>query len=235
MADPDLKIELGSFVPHFIIYVLWKTPRRQMESGRGKMEGRKLTCLLTGRFSQREVVVAIRILEMGFACYFKKNMVLLISAFVNIYTFERLRESLLCQEIFKACHIGQWMQRIIGVHLDILYRTGIKNETYQIAIPFFFFFLLHSIVFCSPQPACVAAPLSSVTTGSTVSEHFSARLRGNECLSWPMWKSLSIFPQPLTSACDPHHPHNPTSKCYTLPLNNNHNNNLVNWGNSALL
>lgn len=127
-------------------------------------------------------------------------------------------------------------KRIGGVHLDILYRTGIKNETYQIAIPFFFFTSQYCF-FCSPQPACVAAPLSSVTTGSTVSEHFTARLRGNECLFLPTWKSLSIFPQPLTSACDPHHPHhrhNPTLKCYTLLLNNNHNNNLVNWGNSAL-
>ncbi len=34
MADPDIKIELGSFVPHFIIYVLWKTPYRQRESER---------------------------------------------------------------------------------------------------------------------------------------------------------------------------------------------------------
>lgn len=31
MADPVTKIELGSFVPHFIIYVLWKTPHRQRE------------------------------------------------------------------------------------------------------------------------------------------------------------------------------------------------------------
>lgn len=37
MADPNVKIELGSFVPHFIIYVLWKL----LDTGEGRRGGEK--------------------------------------------------------------------------------------------------------------------------------------------------------------------------------------------------
>lgn len=219
MADPDLKIELGSFVPHFIIYVLWKTPRRQMERERGKMacaEGSWGDCWRAS--SHREKFLS----QSGFQTWvlpvILKNVMLLMQA------------------VFKARHhrsMNAKNKRSPSGHIiqDWYQKWNLSNCNPPL------FFLLHSTVFffCSPQPACVAALLSSITTGSAVwafhcmsERKLTSFLTHVKVINYLSTTShLRLWP--------PHHPHNPTLKCYTLLLNNNHNNNLVKRGNIALL